>query len=267
MGHELPAITEEQQEIKSKFVEGVGYWNDKYDLVLQLDPDWFDTFRKLAAHPHNKGNLDAKERELILISVNCAVTHLHTEAVRVHVRNAMEFGATFEEILEVFHRKSGTGIHAISVGIPILKEEAGLPDDHSEETVKKHEEFREKYREERGYWNDSREDLLQMDHEFLDHYTEMSSYPFRHGPLSLKMKEYVSIANNASTTHLYTPGLRTHIRNALELGATRDELVEVLELVSYLGIQTQADCGPILVEEARKKGLLPEHLREDEHEQ
>ena len=41
---------------------------------------------------------------------------------------------------------------------------------------------------------------------------------------------------DAATTHLYEPGLRQHIRNALRYGATKEEIMEVLELVSVLGI-------------------------------
>ena len=45
------------------------------------------------------------------------------------------------------------------------------------------------------------------------------------------------IAIDASTTHLYLPGLKPH-GTVLSLGATRDEIMVVLELTSVLGIHT-----------------------------
>jgi alkylhydroperoxidase/carboxymuconolactone decarboxylase family protein YurZ len=67
-----------------------------------------------------------------------------------------------------------------------------------------------------------------------------------------KIKELIYIAIDASTTHLYAPGLRQHIRNALKYGATVEEIMEVFELVSVLGIHTCTMGVPILMEEVRK---------------
>ena len=51
------------------------------------------------------------------------------------------------------------------------------------------------------------------------------------------MRELIYTAFDASATHMFEPGLRQHIRNALALGATREELMEVLELASGIGVQ------------------------------
>jgi alkylhydroperoxidase/carboxymuconolactone decarboxylase family protein YurZ len=51
---------------------------------------------------------------------------------------------------------------------------------------------------------------------------------------------------------MYAPGVRRHIRKALELGATREQVMTVLELVSVLGIHSVALGAPLLIEEAQK---------------
>jgi alkylhydroperoxidase/carboxymuconolactone decarboxylase family protein YurZ len=51
---------------------------------------------------------------------------------------------------------------------------------------------------------------------------------------------------------MYAPGVRRHIRKALELGATQDQIMTVLELVSVLGIHSVALGAPLLIEEAQK---------------
>jgi alkylhydroperoxidase/carboxymuconolactone decarboxylase family protein YurZ len=143
-------------------------------------------------------------------------------------------------------------------GMPLVQEHAGLPDDVSDSVKEEQEAVKEKFKEGRGYWSDFWEAVLQMDHEYLDRYTDLSSQPWLEGVLDPKMKEFIYIAADVSTTHLYTQGLESHIENAMEYGATRDELLEVIELVSEQGYDTMVEGLPILVEEARKQGKLPE---------
>ena len=70
--------------------------------------------------------------------------------------------------------------------------------------------------------------------------------------LEPKVKELIYTAFDASATHLYVPGLRQHIRNALALGATTDEVMEVFEIASVIGIHTCTMGVPILVEELER---------------
>jgi alkylhydroperoxidase/carboxymuconolactone decarboxylase family protein YurZ len=110
--------------------------------------------------------------------------------------------------------------------------------------------LREQFIDERGYWNEFWDGLLSLDPRFFRAYLELSATPWRHGPLPPKFKELIYVAIDASTTHLYEPGLRQHIRNALKLGATTEEIMEVLELVSAIGIHACTLGVPILREEA-----------------
>jgi alkylhydroperoxidase/carboxymuconolactone decarboxylase family protein YurZ len=71
------------------------------------------------------------------------------------------------------------------------------------------------------------------------------------------VKEFIYIAIDAATTHLYEPGLRIHYRNAIKYGATREELMEVLQLTSVLGMHTCTVGVPILMDELRKIGKAP----------
>ena len=110
-------------------------------------------------------------------------------------------------------------------------------------------ELRDTFIADRGYWNEFWDGLLTLDPEFFEAYLQFSSVPWKNGTLEPKMKELIYIAIDASTTHLYEPGLRQHIRNAIKYGATRQEVMEVLELVSVLGIHACTLGVPILLEE------------------
>ena len=78
--------------------------------------------------------------------------------------------------------------------------------------------------------------------------------PWKYGTLPPKIRELIYVAIDAATTHLYLPGLRTHIRNALAHGATVEEIMEVLQLTSALGIHTITEGVPVLLDEAREAG-------------
>jgi alkylhydroperoxidase/carboxymuconolactone decarboxylase family protein YurZ len=101
----------------------------------------------------------------------------------------------------------------------------------------------------RGDWNPMWDVLQQWDAGFLEAYLAMRNAPYSRGPLNDKTKELILIAINASTTHLYGPGVRRHIQNALKLGATREEILQVIELTTVLGIHSCFVALPILVEE------------------
>ena len=59
---------------------------------------------------------------------------------------------------------------------------------------------------------------------------------------------------NAATTHLWAPGVRRHMQNALREGATKEEILEVLQLTSIMGIHSMALAMPILAEELERQG-------------
>jgi alkylhydroperoxidase/carboxymuconolactone decarboxylase family protein YurZ len=72
----------------------------------------------------------------------------------------------------------------------------------------------------------------------MEKYAIMSSHPYETGPLDPKMKELLSVAKDAAITHRYIPGLRIHMENAIGYGATREEVMETLEISSIIGMQT-----------------------------
>jgi alkylhydroperoxidase/carboxymuconolactone decarboxylase family protein YurZ len=68
-------------------------------------------------------------------------------------------------------------------------------------------------------------------------------------PFTLNEIEFLSIAFDASYTHMYAPGTRRHIKGALKAGATMEEIMEVLKLCVVQGVQACNLGVPILAEE------------------
>lgn len=114
-------------------------------------------------------------------------------------------------------------------------------------------ELLKKYSKSRGMSpSEGMQKFAECDPVFFEKFVEWSNHPRQTGLLSPKMRELIFIAIDASVTHLYAPGLRVHIRNALELGISKEEIMEVIQLVSALGIHAYTVSAPLLLDEWRK---------------
>ena len=71
--------------------------------------------------------------------------------------------------------------------------------------------------------------------------------------MSPKDVELLSIAFDASITHMYAPGTRRHIRGALKAGASMEEIMEVLKLCVVGGAEACYMAIPIFAEELERK--------------
>jgi alkylhydroperoxidase/carboxymuconolactone decarboxylase family protein YurZ len=117
-------LSERERALKEEFIRVRGYWTELWDGVLALDPDFFEAYFHFSAVPFKNGVLEPKVRELIYIAIDASTTHLFEPGIRIHVRNALELGATAAEIMEVLELTSVLGIHTVNIGVPLLLEEA-----------------------------------------------------------------------------------------------------------------------------------------------
>lgn len=95
-----------------------------------------------------------------------------------------------------------------------------------------------------GYWNPDWDAVAELDPIWTEKFMAMGMHPVTAGVLEPKVIEFIAIAVDASCTHLYAPGTRRHIRKALELGATKEEIADVLQVVSVLGVHTMSLGAP-----------------------
>jgi alkylhydroperoxidase/carboxymuconolactone decarboxylase family protein YurZ len=221
--------------------------NDALQALREADPEFFARFTELAEVPRRSTVLDPKVKELVCLAVDAAATHMYAPGIREHARRAIDLGATRKELLEVLQLTSTLGIHATTVGVPVLVEALGerevAPLDERRQALKA--DFEAK----RGYWHDFWNGLLELDPDFFEAYVGFSAHPWEHGVLEPKVKELIYTAFDASATHMYVPGLRQHIENALAYGATPAEVMEVFELASTIGIHGYLAALPIVLEE------------------
>jgi alkylhydroperoxidase/carboxymuconolactone decarboxylase family protein YurZ len=249
-------LTPAQAELKRQFVANRGYWNEFWDGLLSISPDFFQAYLNFSSVPWKQGPLAPKIKEFIYIAIDAATTHLYEPGLRIHIQNALKYGATKEEIMEVYQLTSVLGMHTFTLGMPVLMDEIRKAGKGAELEIvmdDARKALKEKFVENRGYWNEFWDGLLKLDPDFFKTYLEFSSVPWTKGRLEPKVKEFIYIAIDASTTHLYEPGLRVHIQNALKYGATKEEIMEVYQLTSVLGMHTCTMGVPVLLDELKKR--------------
>jgi alkylhydroperoxidase/carboxymuconolactone decarboxylase family protein YurZ len=112
----LPPMTPEAQAIKDEFVQVRGFWNEQRDVIACAMPDYFTALSDLSTETWKNGALTDKERELVCIAIDCSVTHMFEPGLAMHIRHALQKGAVRDEILEVFHLASLTGLEGFILG-------------------------------------------------------------------------------------------------------------------------------------------------------
>ncbi len=243
-------LTARQEEIKQEFIRVRGAWSDTWEGVLRLDPEFLKAYLDFSAVPWRKNHLDDKVKEFIYIAIDANATHMYLPGVRQHIRAALKLGATPQEIMEVLELSATLGIHAMNIGVPILAEvlrEKGLRTGPAPLTEHQ-ERLKADFTKTLGYWHAFWDEILELDPEMFAAYTEFSSVPWRSGTLEPKVKEFVYIAFDTAATHLYATGLKLHIENAIDYGATPQEILEVMEIASVIGMHTVTVGAPILLE-------------------
>ena len=113
----------DKERLRSQFEAERGYWSPFWGDLLDASPEFFEAFLNFSAVPWRSGPLDPKTKELIYIAINVATTHLYEPGLRVHIRNALKYGASEQEIFEVFQLVSVMGMHSMILGMPVLKQE------------------------------------------------------------------------------------------------------------------------------------------------
>jgi alkylhydroperoxidase/carboxymuconolactone decarboxylase family protein YurZ len=117
---EPPPVTAEAQAIKDEFIRTRGFWNEQRDVIVRLMPEYFAALSQLSTEPWKNGTLTEKERELICIAIDCTVTHMFEPGLAIHIRHALQKGASRAEILEVFHLAALTGLEGYFLGAETL---------------------------------------------------------------------------------------------------------------------------------------------------
>lgn len=110
------------------------------------------------------------------------------------------------------------------------------------------EQIKQAFIAQRGYWRPWTETLLEVNPGFVQQYARYAGYPAQQGPLSARLVELIYVGLDASSSHLFSAGLQTHMLRALEVGATPADIFDVLHLVAVQGLASVGQAAELLAE-------------------
>jgi alkylhydroperoxidase/carboxymuconolactone decarboxylase family protein YurZ len=226
----------------------MGPWDDALEQLRAWDP----ACAQMTNNPWQGGVLSVKLVELIGVALNASCTNLNPDGTRRHIRNALAAGASKEEVLFVLKCASLMAIHSCSLAAPILLEEAqalGSPRPLKPAAATPSCDQMKAI----GQWNTAWDPFYELDAKWTDQFMACGAGVYASSVLPAKDTELLSIAFDASYTHMYAPGTRRHIRNALKAGATMEEIMEVLKLCVAQGVQACNLGVPILAAELARQ--------------
>ncbi len=229
-----------------------GPWDDALEQLCEWDAGWAETCVKMSTNPWTSGILPLKFVELVGVALNAACTNLNPEGTRRHIRRALEAGATTDEILFVLKCAAVMSIHSCSLGAPILLEEAKAAGKRPASKPATATPACDRMKS-IGQWNTAWDPFFELDPTWTDQFMATGAGIYGSGVMPAKETELLSIAFDASYTHMYAPGTRRHIHNALEAGATMEEIMEVLKLCVVQGVQACNFGVPILAQELARR--------------
>lgn len=235
-------------------LRAAGLLDASFDAMAKWAPSWTETFMTLVQDSQLNSVLEPKLIALIRLCIDVTATHLHAVGTQRHIRDALRIGASRDEILEVFKLASVIGIHACALGVPILEDELAAAGVLEQETAQDHlnalietpvcDEMRAQ-----GNFNPLWETLYRWDPSYLENFLSMATATWKNGILPALWIEFLCIAGDASITHMWAHGTRRHIQAALALGASREQILEVLKIVSLQGIEA-CELGVPMLEQA-----------------
>jgi alkylhydroperoxidase/carboxymuconolactone decarboxylase family protein YurZ len=222
--------------------------SDEWESLAALDPPYFRAAERVFGVAAKRGALSSKDRVLLEIALDALVTQLDARRLEEGIRRAAQLGVTRDEAVCVLELVAVIGMHSVTVGMPVLAEEADCangPKRLSPHQANLAHAFETRRLRPRPL-DPMFESILRLDPDYFERFIEFIDVPWREEVLDPRVKHLISIAIDVACTHLYVDGIRRHVREALSLGVTVGEIVEVIELASATGLRTLRAGLPVV---------------------
>jgi alkylhydroperoxidase/carboxymuconolactone decarboxylase family protein YurZ len=235
-------LTKRQQQLKDRYIKARGYWKAWTEGLLQINPDFMETYARYGGYPAPNGPLSELMCEFIYIAVDASATHLFDSGLRMHMNMALQRGATPQQIMEILQLGVAQGLGGTTLGVNILVEElqaAGQRIPEFEAPLnEKQLRLKASYEEHFHDWPLFCERMVRLDPGHFEVTLEVLTSRVPGSGLDEKTRTLIMLALNACFTELNPDAVRLQIRRSLRLGITKAEIMQVLQMVAHVGIHS-----------------------------
>jgi alkylhydroperoxidase/carboxymuconolactone decarboxylase family protein YurZ len=185
--------------------------------------------------------LDELTAALIALGVRVAASALDMEGARAFTDRALDAGATAAQVHETLVLVSGLGVHTLMEGsrrvVDVLRERG---DESFTEPLDVHRAaLWERHVGDHPYWEEMEREvpgfldaLIRLSPDAFEAFFAFCAVPWQSGAVRHVTKELIAMAVDATPSHRYLPGMRLHLRNALQFGAGRTAVLEALDIAA-----------------------------------
>ena len=224
------------------------------DLIDRFAPLYSEAILKFSSIEEIAPKIGLKYGCLLALAANLSCTQLDFHNSRHLMKLALGAGVTKEEIIETAQILCCTGIHATTMAVRVLIEKldpSGKLRQSENDLDQRKIELRKAFARERGYWNQNWEAMLWLDADYFETYTRISSFPWTFGTLPNAIKELIVIVADTLPSHQHERGTAVHVDMALQIGLTKQEIIEAACIASTVGANSVALTFMHLAEEMR----------------
>lgn len=238
-------------QLRADFKRRRGRWHDDWEAILAFSPSYLAAYLELSAYVADRGALSPRLRELIYVATNCSPTHMFERGVRNHAREALEEGATRDELLAVAAIVSAVGGQTFTMGAAALA--ACLPTAPESDPAEA-QQAREDHRALFGEPQADAEAAIALDARFYQCWLDFAAAPLQGGVLPAREAHLIALAAYAQCTQLSREGVEQQVRAALAAGASAQEVLDVFRLITGMSIHAMVFALPIINELAPDRG-------------
>lgn len=210
--------------------------------MKEVAPEALARVMKLYDRDNWPGLLPSNLRHLLWIAVDAVPTHLYPPGIELHARMALQHGATVAQVVEALEIATSVCERSLVHTLPAVLEAAraaGYPIPKTDRPLSQEQQrLRAQYEAREGTWPAGLDLALQLVPEFLRGEFAMCHDAVLAGGLDPKWRAMIMLAVYSCPAVLDTEAVKLHTKRCLELGATTEELVEVV--LSACGISVHA---------------------------
>lgn len=234
-------MDKERQEIRDMVVAaGRGPFTGWWAELLKFSPQSLLHIHRVQEICEQDGPISPAMRHLIWVVADLALMHLYPRGAGIHVRIALEEGATFRQVIQAFEIATVVSFRGQRNALSIILEaasEAGQP----VATKRIDADLRARTVERCGYWAEWMDTVGSVSPDALTALVGLAPKPNDEDGLDARARELLYFAAYSCPAVMDAEGMRTHARLALAAGATPQELIQTVRIADCIGVHSIAE--------------------------
>ena len=234
--HSVEVSMTERAQIKQDFIARRGYWRPWVETLLQASPQFVAQYARYAGYPAQNGPLSERMVELVYVALDASSTHMFEAGLVTHMQRALEVGASAADIFDVLHLVAVQGLVCVGAAAEILQELAPDPVPADAESAS----LQPRLDAALMAHGLALQAVAQMDSGYAQVLLDFAEHGAQPQGLNAAERCLVQISMHACFTAFQPQTLRNLMDSALQLGCSKAEILQVIQLSAHLAVHGTA---------------------------